>query len=220
LREPYLKSRSFLDEAEALARRSSELGREAFTPGGTALLVIDMQGYFLDPSSHAFLPAALAIIPRINALCRAFAAGGLPVVFTRHLNTPQNAGSLGPWWRDTIRAEDPLSTISAEIDTTRGTVVEKSQYDAFHGTELGRRLREQGIGRVVVTGVATHLCCETTARSAFVQGFDVTFPFDGTATYDEEHHLASLLNLSHGFASIISMDALLDTAMIHAGGTR
>ena len=45
---------------------------------------------------------------------------------------------------------------------------------------------------------------------AFVRGFDVTFPFDGTATYDRDHHLASLLNLSHGFASIISMEALIE----------
>ena len=56
---------------------------------------------------------------------------------------------------------------------------------------------------MVVSGVMTHLCCETTARSAFVRGFEVFFLIDGTATYNKEHHLATLLNLSHGFANLV-----------------
>ena len=97
-----------------------------------------------------------------------------------------------------------------ELDTTLGIVVEKHQYDAFHGTELEKLLRDRGVERVVVTGVATHLCCETTARSAFVRGFEVTFPVDGTATYDEQHHLATLLNLAHGFATATRVGDLID----------
>ncbi|MBN2565052.1 MAG: isochorismatase family protein [Candidatus Eisenbacteria bacterium] len=209
MRESYLERVSFRREAESIARRSAALGRESFTPGATALLVIDMQGYFLNPKSHAFLPAAGSIIPGVSALARAFSGVGLPVIFTRHLNTERDAGSLGTWWNDLISAEHPLSAISDELDTTLGSIIEKTQYDALHETGLGARLRERGVTRVVITGVATHLCCETTARSAFVQGFQVTFPFDGTATYDEHHHLASLLNLSHGFATIASVDELL-----------
>jgi bifunctional isochorismate lyase / aryl carrier protein len=55
----------------------------------------------------------------------------------------------------------------------------------------------------------THLCCETTARSAFMRGFEVFFTMDGTATYNEQLHRASLLTLSHGFALPVLMDELL-----------
>jgi len=201
VKESYLTSRSFLREAEELVSWSEGLERGSFTPGATALLVVDMQGYFLEPASHAYLPSAADIVPGLVSLSRAFWESGLPVIFTRHLNTEEDAGSLGVWWNDLIRVEDPLSEITSALDTSIGTVLEKSQYDAFHGTDLEDTLRERGVERVVVTGVATHLCCETTARAAFVRGFEVTFPVDGTATYDEHHHLATILNLAHGFAT-------------------
>lgn len=202
--------RSFLDEARELAGWSADAGRVAFTPGRTALLVIDMQGYFLEPESHAYLPEAKQIVPVLARLVREFADRGLPVIFTRHLNTDQNAAALGLWWNDLIRADDPLSELDAELPLSEGTVIEKCQYDAFHCTGLSEALRARGVDRVVITGVATHLCCETTARSAFVRGFEVTFPLDGTATYDEEHHLATLLNLAHGFATVTTVDGLLE----------
>jgi isochorismate hydrolase len=56
----------------------------------------------------------------------------------------------------------------------------------------------------------THLCCETTARSAFMHGFETFFTVDGTATYNEAFHRAALLNLSHGFALPLTVDEVLD----------
>ena len=209
-KKAYLTTKAFAREAGELVEWSNDAGRVAFTPGATALLVVDMQGWFLDPASHAYLPGAEYIIPGLVSLSRAFWENGLPVVFTRHLNTEDDAGSLGLWWSDLIRVEDPLSEIAPALDTSVGIVLEKSQYDAFHGTRLEDTLRERRVQRVVVTGVATHLCCETTARSAFVRGFEVTFPVDGTATYDEQHHLATLLNLAHGFATATRVRDLIE----------
>ena len=79
-------------------------------------------------------------------------------------------------------------------------VLDKSQYDAFYQTSLEGHLRAEGVTQVVICGVMTHLCCETTARSAFTRGFQVFFTVDGTATYNMDHHRATLVNLSHGFA--------------------
>ena len=62
--------------------------------------------------------------------------------------------------------------------------------------------RGQQVTDVVITGVMTHLCCETTARSAFVRGYRVWFPVDGTATFNLDFHLGTLRALAHGFASI------------------
>lgn len=171
-----------------------------FEPQRAALLVLDMQRYFLDEGSHAFIPSAAAIVPRIGALVGAFLERSRPVIFTRHGNTSENAGMMGRWWRDLVPPEGPLSGIVPELARPDMTVVAKTQYDAFCGTGLDEMLRRENVGQVVVTGVMTHLCCETSARSAFMRGYGVFFAVDGTATYREDFHRAALLNLSHGFA--------------------
>ena len=63
--------------------------------------------------------------------------------------------------------------------------------------------------QVVVCGVLTNLCCETTARSAFMRGFEVYFLEDGTATFSEEMHEAALLNLGYGFAILTKIDDVI-----------
>ena len=109
------------------------------------------------------------------------------------------AGAMGRWWREILQDGDPMGELDPRLDA-RGRIITKTQYDAFYGTNLEKILREQGARGVVVCGVMTHLCCETTARSAFVTGFDVYLPVDATATYTEALHRASLLTLAHGFA--------------------
>ena len=173
----------------------------SYDPSKSALLILDMQSYFLEPSSHAFIPSAPAIIPQLKALIGSYFTQDLPVIFTQHLNTLQDAGSMASWWKDLIKVEDPLSAIIPELDYSNRLVLRKNQYDAFYETSLEEILRRKMVSQVVVTGVMTHLCCETTARSAFIRGFEVFFVIDGTATYNQDHHLATLLNLAHGFAT-------------------
>ena len=191
------KSRAMLDSLTALRSRHADI---FFRPERAALLVLDMQDYFLRPGLHAFVPSALAILPNVQMLVDAFYATNRLVIFTRQINTDADAGMMSRWWRDVIRIDSPDSAVYGSFDTTKGIIIEKNQYDAFHNTELESVLRGRGVEQVVVTGLMTHLCCETTARSAFVRGFEVFFCVDGTATYTEEAHCASLLNLSHGFA--------------------
>ncbi len=196
------KSRELL---EALPVKRS-LARFGFEPARATLIVLDMQQYFLDPDSHAFVPSAPAILPGILELAGVFRGKGQPVVLTRHLNTQANAGAMAEWWADLIREDDPASEIIPELDDHQAVRVEKSQYDAFHNTGLEERLHSLDITQVVIAGVLTHLCCETTARSAFMRGFKVFFAVDGTATYHEDFHRATLLNLSHGFAMPVLVD--------------
>jgi bifunctional isochorismate lyase/aryl carrier protein len=115
----------------------------------------------------------------------------------------------GTWWRDLITEDSPLSRLSDKLSTQEAILVVKSQYDAFFNTELERILAERGVSHVVICGVMTHLCCETTARSAFMRGFDVWFTIDGTATYNEDFHMATLLNLTHGFSTPVLVSEVL-----------
>jgi isochorismate hydrolase len=191
---------------------SSRLARPQFQKEKAALLILDMQDYFLDPESHAFVPSAPAIIPGLNQLIRVFYAWDRPVFFSRHLNTKTNAGMMGSWWRDMITRDHPASGISSELDLEKGEFFEKSQYDAFFKSDLDKKLGDFSVEQIVIGGVMTHLCCETTARSGFVRGYQVFFLVDGTATYNQKFHLGTILNLSHGFSVLKLIDDFLKFA--------
>lgn len=215
LKEPYFtsetihaKARDMLAALQAYRRRHENI---LFHPTRAALLVLDMQEYFLNQASHAFIPSAPAIIPNIQFLIKVFAAYKRPVFFTRHVNTEENAGLMGKWWKELISPQSAHSQIVKQLDTSKGTILHKNQYNAFYETSLENDLRAAGAGEVVVTGVMTHLCCETTARSAFVRGFEVFFVIDGTATYNEVFHQATLLNLAHGFTVTVLAEEILAT---------
>ncbi|UCE00558.1 MAG: isochorismatase family protein [Chloroflexota bacterium] len=206
LKTQYFSPQSIDEQAQRMLQ-NTQVEKEnlaaAFKADKSALLVLDMQDYFLDPASHAFIPSAPAIVPKIKGLIQAYYTQGLPVIFTQHLNTRQDAGSMARWWKDLILVENPLSALIPDFDFSNRFVLRKTQYDAFHQTNLEEKLQKKGVTQVVISGVMTHLCCETTARSAFIRGFDVFFVVDGTATYNQDHHQATLRNLSHGFATLM-----------------
>ncbi|XP_052205688.1 nicotinamidase 2-like [Diospyros lotus] len=174
-------------------------------PKSSALLVIDVQNYFSS--------MAKPIIPAINTaidLCR---RASVPVIFTRHRHkSPDDYGVLGEWWNgDLIMDGTPEAELMAELGRRDGDqVVEKNTYSAFRGTGLEERLREMGVEEVIVTGVMTNLCCETTAREAFVRNFRVFFSTDATATASPELHEATLKNLAYGFAYMVDCPRLQD----------
>ncbi|MBN1539960.1 MAG: isochorismatase family protein [Candidatus Thermoplasmatota archaeon] len=185
----------------------SKLDRKRRWPSGPerpALLVLDMQRFFTGPESHAFIPASREIIPVISNIVEKFKG---PIFKTRHIQ-PEDAGNLMTlWWRDRVRGE--LSEMDAGISGIKGEIIRKEHYSAFHDTGLDRILNELDVGSVIVTGVMTELCCETTARDAFMRGFKVFFIADGTATSTEEKHMSSLKAISHGFGEVISSKELM-----------
>lgn len=196
------KSQKWVIDASEYAPRGK---RPEFYPGRSALLVLDMQKFFLDSKSHAFVPAGMAILPNVASTAAAFSKSKLPVIFTKHaLKKEDDPGAMGRWWKDVLREDDPLSGIVPELGAgERRRVLRKSQYDAFQDTNLENMLRSAGVRQVVIAGVMTSLCCETTARSAFVRGFDVFFLADGTATTNEILHVSALRTLAQGFAQVV-----------------
>jgi len=175
----------------------------------SALLIIDMQDFFLNEDSHAYIPSAQMIIPPILKTAAAYRNSGNPVIYTRHINTVENSGMMNHWWRDIITLENPLHKISDEFCESSGMIIDKSQYDAFLETGLQELLTGLNVRTVAVTGVMTNLCCESTARSAFARGFEVIVPVDTTAAYNYEFHFSSLLNLSYGFSYVTHSDDLV-----------
>jgi len=180
-------------------------------PARCALLVVDMLNYFAHPDGRCWLPATEAAIPRIGALLAAWRGLGAPVVFTRHCHEGEaDLGMLGKFFTDHIRCGEPESEIVGALRPLPGErVLRKTTYDAFWETGLEEHLRGRGVAQVLVTGVLTQLCCETTARAAFVRGFEVYFAADATATSCEELHVSSLLGLASGVAVVMSAEEVL-----------
>lgn len=171
-----------------------------------ALLVIDMQRYFCDKDSSFFVPMSDILAKQLKRLVDAFRASDRPVIFTRHIDSDDENNLMLRWWSEKISEENPMSKVVDILDAGKGVTVIKSQYDGFLNTDLEKILRSKGVRQVVICGVLTNLCCETTARSAFMRGFEVYFVEDGTATFSKEMHEAALLNLSYGFAIPTKID--------------
>jgi bifunctional isochorismate lyase/aryl carrier protein len=182
-----------------------------FSADGACLLIIDMQRFFIDPLSHASFPQAEHIVGNVQSLLESFRSLGLPIIFTRHgyLND-ESPGIMGRWWGDVLRIDDPFSSIDDRLRPLEGErVVRKTRYSAFVGTGLENTLEELGVTRLVITGVLTHLCCESTARDAFMRDHEVFLVVDGTASDEDELHLGSLRGLADGFAMLVTTEDLI-----------
>jgi isochorismate hydrolase len=191
--------------------RPSRQNKFKFNPQNSALLIIDMQEYFLSKESHAFIPAAMTIVPNINSIIKEYRKHNLPIIFTFHaLERDEKPGIMGRWWGDVLRVTSPLSRIHSSIRCKKSDIIlRKSRYSAFVGTNLDQILKNMEIDKLVITGVMTHLCCDSTARDAFMKDYGVYFVVDATATDDETLHVSSLRTLSDGFVIPIKTNDVL-----------
>ncbi len=171
-----------------------------------------MQRYFCNDKSDACVPNSDILIKEIKKLIDVFAKNKRPIIFTRHID--KEGSLMCRWWQENIRENDPMSEIIEELDIEKGIVIVKHQYDAFLNTDLEKILRNNGVAQVVICGVLTNLCCETTARSAFMRGLEVYFTIDGTRTYKKEMHQATKLNLSYGFATMMTVNDVVKVLSI------
>jgi isochorismate hydrolase len=200
-------SKDRMSRSKGSTHRHREIDH-SFSTKGAALLVIDMQRFFTDPSSHASFPEADTIIGNIRLILSTFRDHGLPVIFTRHaVVRGEDAGMMSRWWGEVLTVDNPLSAIDERVrPLTTETVVRKTRYSAFMGTDLERILDDSKITRLVIVGVMTHLCCESTARDAFMRDHEVYFIVDATASKSEELHLGSLRALADGFAILATAE--------------
>lgn len=188
----------------------------------TALLVIDMQAFFAPMTKHA--------LPHILTLMHHFRAQSLPAIFTQHGHT--KAELTGPPYRNQlVRKWGPngsiargsaewelqpeiqglLKDLQADADEGREkvAVVQKNTYDAFINTDLEDRLRGWGVERVVVCGVMTDCCCDTTARSAFNRGWETWLVRDACGSANEAQHEAGLKGFGFAFGDIVGTGEVL-----------
>jgi isochorismate hydrolase len=171
--------------------------------GKCALLVIDMQEYFR--------PIAVPIIGNVFSIIEYCREIGARVIYTMHghKDVAKDGGMLGEWWGDLIQyGSKDWEIIKAISPLDTDGILDKNRYSAFWDTGLDESLKSIGIEELIITGVMTNCCCETTAREAFVRDYRVFFVADATATVNDELHIASLKNLAYGVAHVVSTDKL------------
>jgi len=162
------------------------------TPRKTVLIIVDMHREFLEEGSPVETPRGRAMLPALSEFIRQLRAKDVKIIFTRHVHRRDKSdmGLMAELWpivRDgTINAEGSLGTeIHSGLDVhEEDIVITKHRYSAFVGTDLEMVLRGLGIENVVIAGVLTNACCESTARDAMYKGFRVFFLSDLTATFD------------------------------------
>lgn len=214
--------------------------RSNFSASTSALVVIDMQKYYLDPnsdynryglevhgsdSSFLFRQAKMTVIPNIRDLIAAFRAATRPVVFLRLLSRQKDRADLHKNFRLAYRsgltsgfpavyptADDPSAEVIDELAPRDfEPIFDKGTYSGFTKPEFEEWCRNNGITTLVMTGLTTSQCVETTARDASERGFDVVQVEDGQLDFNEEIHKKSL-EVSSGVCGgqIVAAKEILD----------
>ncbi len=198
------RTQLWLEQIAPFNQHQMQLSKEK-----SALLVIDMQHFFLNPASPTFTCGGLVILPTLKQLIAAFREAGRPVIYTRHVHHPDrlDAGIMEWWWKGMCLEGSPESEVHSDIaPLPNEKVILKHRYSAFYNTDLEIVLRCLKIEDLVISGIMTNMCCESTARDAYYRDYKVFFLADGTGSINEEMHKASLLNLAFGFAFVTTAD--------------
>lgn len=212
-----------LDRIKAKRGRLAVFDR--FDPKKTALLVVDMQNFFV-----AEVETAKSIVPNINRLAQAVREhGGLVVWVVMTLADKLGAPSRWPIYHDyfftdaKMRAhKDGLTEgtkgheLYPALDVHTGDLtVHKKRFSAFiqGASDLDAQLRERGIENLVVCGTATNMCCESTARDAMMIGYRAVIVHDASAARFDEDHIAGLTSFWQSFGDVRSTDDVIDNLL-------
>ena len=210
-----------------LRRQGKLFSNETIAAARTALVVVDMQNYFCAEGFPAEVPLSRAIVPNINRLARAMRAAGGTVVWVQ----PDSAEALTRWGNHhkymltPERVQKRLAGLDAkaegfrlfgELEPAGGDLrVRKTTYSAFMpgSSDLDAQLKARGIDTVLITGTATNVCCESSARDAMLRDYRVAMISDGNATWTDEEHAGTLNTFAIFFGDVMTTEEALARIM-------
>jgi len=207
-----------------IARRGRLRWFDALDPRKTALVVIDMQETFCAPGSPAEVPVARDVVAPINAMASGLRALGGQVFWVLHANT--HAGGRSDWAMffdhvvaDEVRQRTMESLTPGRQSVWRGleqdardlTII-KNRYSALTpgSSSLERVLRSMGLDTVLIAGVKTNVCCESTARDAMMLDFKTVMLSDCCAALSEDEHRATLETFVQQFGDVLTSREALE----------
>jgi len=209
---------------EILAKPRARRGRvevfDSLDPARTALVVIDMQAYFLEPGGFLEVPYSRNIVGNINRLAAALRQGGGKVYWTQHSFVPEWTSWYGTLasgeYAERMIAESapgsPGYSIHPDLDVQPEDVaLHKTRYSAMlpHGCDFDAHLKRANVDTVIVTGTLTNVCCESTARDAMMMNYKVVFVADANATRTDEEHNATLKSIIQVVGDVRTTDDVI-----------
>lgn len=221
-----MKHQSLQDWLRLMSRR--RLGRDYinqnFVANKTALIVVDMQNYFMKPGFLAACPMAIEIVPAINKLADNLRGKGGLVVWVQTTSSAeategwsvyQELFSAENWERRNIElAEDHegYSLWPEFVFRETDCYVKKSRFSAFipGSSDIDTLLKAQNIDTLLIAGVATGVCCEATARDAMMLNYRTTMVSDGLASMTIESHESALKALYGMFTDVQMVSEICD----------
>ena len=196
---------------------------DRFEPSRTALVVIDMQRFYVEG-----LPPATRIIPVINRLAQGFRAKGACVAWVS-MTAGEDGKSLWPLYhdyffsadngarhRDGLTPGNPGHELHPDLDVQAGDIrASKSRFSAFFPSvcDLHEQLAARGIENVAIGGVVTNFCCETSARDAMMLDYKVAMVSDANAARYPEDHQAGFTTVFQSFGDVLTSDEMLDEVL-------
>ncbi|MBS0408980.1 MAG: cysteine hydrolase [Proteobacteria bacterium] len=194
-------------------------------PSRSALVIIDMQVDFASPQGvlgrsgmdMSVVEPALAAAQRLAEGAR---TAGTPVIFVGLQTRPETDS---PAWKERMRRrggspEDdsnlcregqPGADFHGPTPAPGELVVPKTRYSAFHGTDLDAALKARGIDTLVVCGLTTECCVDSTVRDAFHLDYHVFVASDACAAYEPDLHEGALKSLDLNCAMLVTSDQVL-----------
>ncbi|MBB4790125.1 isochorismatase family protein [Streptomyces nodosus] len=195
-------------------------------PQNAALLVIDMQNDFVLEGYPMEVPMARRRLPAMQEVIAECRASEIPVVYTRHilldafdvspLESAYNPALLSAGLRKGTSGSQVVDDLRPEPDDV---VIQKHRYDAFHNTQLENVLTSisglRQVDTVIVIGTLTEVCCDSTARGAYMRDFKVAFVSDATGARSDEAQRATENTIGTFFGRVLTTRELV--AEIHEG---
>jgi nicotinamidase-related amidase len=207
-----------------LAKRGRLNVFDRFEPRETALLVIDMQNFYVGE-----IPSVLAIIPNINRLAaRMRELGGLVVwvgmsagengesrwhVYHDNFFTPERGANH----RDQLSPGHPGHEFHRDLAIeSADPVVYKSRFSPFiaGASNLHDVLQARGIENLVVTGTATNMCCESAARDAMMLDYKVVMVADANGARYDDDHIAGLTSFYQSFGDVRTTAEVIEELLL------
>jgi ureidoacrylate peracid hydrolase len=218
-------------EERVIQRRGRLHAYEALDPARTALVVVDMQNAFVkEGAGHAYVEEAASTCPNINRLADALRNAGGTVVWILNTVTKESLESWSHFHRELSTAAGFKRRTESMSEGAYGhelyatlkpaepdLMVRKSRYSAFiqGSSDLDQVLRSRGIDTVLVTGTATNVCCESTARDAMMLNYRTLMVSDACSASTDDQHAATLYSFIINFGDVQTTDevvSLIQTA--------
>jgi ureidoacrylate peracid hydrolase len=215
--------------AHVLERVIRRAGRphpfDVIEPAKTALVVIDMQNYFMKPGFQGEVPMARRIVPTVNRLAAATRELGGHVVWVKNTTsgTRESWSVLHDWLQTPERRDRRYASMELgeeghalwpELDVRpEDAQIVKKRFSAFvqGSSDIEAYLRGRGIDTLLIGGTATQVCCESSARDAMMLNFKVAMVSDALATHSDEEHNATLSAFYGQFGDVQTTDQALQS---------